>query len=91
MKGGTLCHRNCQQEVLTQWGQRKEICQEGTLRRGKGDGAELTKQEPREVSISGSGNGKCKCPQADGSKVFGKKGMQTSMAERDHTKKRNLR
>lgn len=91
MKGGTLCHRNCQQEVLTQWGQRKEICQERTLRRGKGDGAELTKQEGREVSTSDRGNGKCKCPQADGSKVFGKKGLQTSKAERDHTKKRHLR
>lgn len=59
--------------------------------RGKGDGAESTKQEGREVSISGRGNGKCKYPQADGSKVFRKKGMQTSKAERDHTKKRRSR
>lgn len=51
VKGGTLCHRNCQQELLTQWGQRKEICQERSLGRGKGDGAESTKQEGREVSI----------------------------------------
>ena len=91
MKGGTLCHRNCQQELLTQWGQRKEICQERSLGRGKGDGAESTKQEGREVSVSGRGNGKCKYPQADGSKVFRKKGMQTSKAERDHTKKRRSR
>ena len=44
-EGRAECHRNCQQEVLTQWDQRKEIYQERTPRRGKGDGAELTSKK----------------------------------------------
>lgn len=89
MKGGTLCHRNCQQELLTQWGQRKEICQERSLGEEREMvQSQLSKKEER-LAFQGGETANVNTPRQMGARYSGRKECRPARL-RETTPKRGV-